>query len=247
MQCPNCGGQMGLEDAVCPYCGSPNAMAAKHQADMEHFRQEDRQTQADVIEKTSFMQRHGSWLVVLTVLLVALVAGIVLHVCAWDIGYSMRIQAVERDAAEDAQAMDSFLEDGDYGKFLGYYNANDITLDYDNPYQGVRSAANAYVNLLQDIASIQDRSRYASNPDRLSSTCGYIAESLNRIYTLEQQYSYNIDSYLPPDKRVYIEDIRERCAVISKAYLGLTDEDLQEIPNMSTRKLATIIEEGIAR
>jgi raffinose/stachyose/melibiose transport system permease protein len=78
MECPNCGGQLGLEDAVCPYCNTPNAMAAKHQSDMAHFRQEYQRTQADVMQKTSFMQRHGSWLIVLSVLLVALIGGIVL-------------------------------------------------------------------------------------------------------------------------------------------------------------------------
>ena len=245
MKCPNCGGQMGLEDATCPYCNTPNAMAAKHQSDMAHFRQEYQRTQADVMEKTSFMQRHGSWLVVLSVLLVALIAGIILQANAWNIGYSIREKNVERGMAEDSLVMDSYLEAGDYGKFVGYYDANNISLDYDNPYQGVRSAAHAYAALLQNISTINDRSNRTYSPEHLSNTCNYAAENLNRIFSLEEQYSYNTDKYLPPDKRIYVEDIRDRASAIAKAYFGLTDEQIREIPNMSTKKLATLIEEGI--
>ena len=245
MKCPNCGGQMGLEDAVCPYCNTPNAMAAKHQSDMAHFRQEYQRTQADVMQKTSFMQRHGSWLIVLSVLLVALIGGIVLQAGAWDIGHSIRTRNVERGMVEASQVMDSYLEAGDYGKFLGYYDANNISLDYENPYQGLRSAANAYVNLIRDISTLNDPNRTYS-PEHLASVYGYLAEDLNRIFTLEEQFTYNTDKYLPADKRVYIEDIRDRSTAIAKAYFGLTDEQIRDIPNMSTKRLAKLIEEGIA-
>ena len=245
MKCPSCGGQMGLEDAVCPYCGTPNAMAAKHQSDMAHFRQEYQRTQADVMEKTSLMQRHGSWLVILVVLLIALIVGAVLSVGAHDIGYSIREQGIERNAVEDEQALDAFLAQGDYGKFAGYYDANDISLDYDNPYQGLRTAARAYVDLIEHVSRINDSSDYSFKPEYVSNTCGYLAEDLERIFTLEQRYSYGVDRYLPPDKLVYVEDIRDRASAIAKTYFGLTDEDVKDIPNMSTKKLATIIEKGI--
>ena len=90
MKCPNCGAQLGLEDAACPYCGTANALAAQHQSDMSRYREEYERTQGEVLKNTSAMQRHGSWLAILVVLLVALVIGIVLQASAWDIGYSLR-------------------------------------------------------------------------------------------------------------------------------------------------------------
>lgn len=245
MKCPSCGGQMGLEDAVCPYCGTPNAMAVKHQSDMAHFRQEYQRTQTDVMQKTSFMQQHGSWLVILVVLLVALIGGVILHVYSWDIGYSIREGNVERSMAEDQQTLDGFLESGDFGKFVGYYEANSISLDYDNPYQGLYRAARAYVDILEYVSALHDDSSHLFKPEYASSTCEYLATDLNRIFTLERDYSGDVDRYIPSDKRAYLEDIRDRAAAISKTYFGLTDEDIEEIPNMSTNKLATIIEEGI--
>lgn len=246
MKCPNCGGQMGLEDAFCPYCNTPNAMAAKHQSDMAHYRQEYERTQESVMEKASFMQQHGTWLAVVAVLLAAMVVGIILQVSAWDIGYSIRTGNVERSAAQDQAVMDSYLEQGDYGKFVGYYEANDVNLDYENPYQALKTAASAYTVILEYVAAIKNPSDYSFKPDYISDTCGYLADYFNRIYTIEQQYSYGLDRYLPEDKRVYLEDIRERTAVVAKAYFGLTDEDIEEIPNISERKLARIIEEGIS-
>ena len=236
---------MGIEDAVCPYCNTPNMMAVQHQSDMARYRQEYQRTQESVMEKTSFMQRQGSWLVVLSILLVALVAGVILLANSWDIGYSIREKNVERSAVEDCQVMDSYLEQGDYGKFVGYYSANGISLMYDNPYQGLHTAANAYADLLQYVSGLNDSSSYQFRPERRSDTCGYIADDLNRIFTLEERYNYD-DRYLPPDKRVYLEDIRDRTAAIAKTYFGLTDKDIENIPNLSTKKLAQTIEEGIS-
>ena len=246
MKCPNCGGQMGLEDAFCPYCNTPNTMAVQHQSDMARYRQEYERTQENVLEKTSLLQSHGSWLIILAVLLVFLVAGIILHVMAWDIGYEIRTSNIERAAAEDDRVLDAYLEQGDYGKFVGYYNANDIYLDSNNPYQALRSAAGAYVDILQYISAMNNTSEYAFKPDRIADTCGYIASDLNRIFTLEQEYSYDLERYLPPDKRVYLEDIRERTTVIAETYFGLTNEQIENIPNVSVQRLGKLIEEGIA-
>ena len=246
MKCPNCGGQLGIEDETCPYCGTPNAMAVQHQSDMAKYRAEYARTQHEVLENTSFMKRHGSWLVILVVLLVALVGGIVLQAVSWDIGYSIRENNAKRDMAADKQVLDGYLEQGDYGKFVGYYDANDYYLMSDDPYRVVRAAANSYTNLIECVSSIKDPDNYSFSPDSISYTCGYLAEDLNRIYTLEEQYSRNIGEYLPDSMRVYIDDIRERAGFIATTYFGLTQEDVESIPDMSTRQLAEIIEERVS-
>jgi hypothetical protein len=96
------------------------------------------------------------------------------------------------------------------------------------------------------VAALNDSSSFWYKPNRIGDTCEYIAEDLNRIYTLEDRYSDDIDRYLPPDKRVYYDDLRNRTAAIAKAYFGLTDKDIEDIPNLSKKKLAAMIEEGIA-
>jgi len=237
---------MGIEDVVCPYCNTPNTLAIQHQSDMARYRQEYQRTQESVMEKASFLQRHGSWLVILSILLVALVVGVILMASAWDIGYSIRERNVQSSASEDYQVMDAYLEQGDYGKFIGYYRANDISIDFENPYQGLATAANAYAHLLSYVAALHDSSSSQFKPDYISNTCELLANDLNRIYTLEEQYTYHTERYLPPDKLVYVDDIRDRTAAIGKAYFGLTDKDIEDIPNLSIKKLAKIIEGGIS-
>ena len=236
---------MGLEDAVCPYCNTPNTMATQHQSDMAHYRNEYERTQAQVLANTSLLQRHGSWLVILVILLVALTIGLGLLANAWDIGYSIREGNVERDMVKGKAVLNSYLEQGDYGKFAGYYDANSFSLSNDNSYRVVNSAADAYVELLGYVAALNDPRDYSFSENRFSDTCGYVANCLNRLYTLEEQYSYDLDEYLPDSMRVYVDDIRDRSAAIAMTYFGLTAEEVEEIPNISKRKLAEMIEEGI--
>lgn len=245
MKCPNCGGQMGLEDVACPYCDTPNAMAAQHQSDMAHFREEYERTQDEVLENTSGMRRHGSWLVVVTILLVGLVIGIILQASAWDIGHAIREHNVEQDAAADKQMLDTYLEQGDYGKFVGYYDSNDIYLSSYESYQAVHSAARAYVDIMQLVDTANRPEELSYTPEHLTHVCEYLADDLNDIFTLEKQYSYALERYLPDSMRPYVEDIRERAGVIAQTYLGLTEEQVKEIPDMSEQKLARLIEGGI--
>ena len=245
MKCPNCGGQLGLEDAVCPYCNTPNAMAVQHQSDMARYQREYQRTQSDVLEKTSLMQRHGSWLVIMVVLLVALIGGMFLLALSWDIGYSIRERNAEQNLAENAQVLDEYLQNGEYGQFLGYYDANDISLSYDNPYQAVRRAAGAYVDLVQYVSTLGKRTGYTSSLEYRSGMCGFIAEDLIKIYTVEQQFTYDADRYFSPEKRAYIEDMRERAGALAQTYFGLTEEEVREIPNMSASRLTKIIEEAL--
>lgn len=247
MKCPNCGAQMGLEDALCPYCNTPNSYAVQHQSDMERYRNEYERTQEQVLQNTSFVQRNGSLLVILVVLLVALMVGIGLFANAWDIGYSIREGNIEREMAADRQVLDAYLEQGDYGKFVGYYESNGLYMSSDDSYRALRTAAGSYVNMLQDLMTVIKPDKYSMSPSRISDTCGYIAEDLNKIFTVEEQYPYDLDKYLPDSKRVYLEDIRERTSAIAITYLGLTEEDIREIPSISKRKLASMIEEGITK
>ena len=52
MKCEYCGSNLTIEDAVCPYCGKPNAQAGGHRALMKKYRDRYERTKADAAKKS---------------------------------------------------------------------------------------------------------------------------------------------------------------------------------------------------
>ncbi len=237
---------MGLEDKFCTYCGSPNLQAVRHQADMEHFQKEYQRTQQDVMEKTGRLRRYGSWLTILVVLLIAMIAGVILLVSAWDIGYRIREKKTAEAMPAHKAVLDQYLAEGEYGKFLGFYSANDLYTGDTNEYQAVYYAARGYTDIISTIYAIGDENDFRFRDKYRTESCEYLAQDLIRIWTAEKEMSYWEDEALTEDKLAYLEDIRDRTAQIAKTYFGLTDEEIARIPELSEAKLGEMIERGIA-
>jgi len=241
MKCPSCGSPMGLENKYCPYCGEPNQFAIEHQRDMDRFEVEYRNTQNRVFKRTEVLRRHGGNLIVMVLVLMALIVALVMNFKAWDIGYSIREKKVIADREKDVAVIQEFLESGEYGKFRGYYDANDVGSFSNDDYWAVSRIAMSYTRLIEYVSSLRNPSSFS---DELS--IEYAAEALLSIFTVEKEYNYK-EEYLTEDKMVYIRDMQERAALIAKTFFGLTDETIEDIPNLSNTKLASLIEEGLGR
>ena len=241
MKCPSCGSPMGLENKYCPYCGEPNQFAIEHQRDMDRFEVEYQNTQNRVFKRTEVLRRHGGNLIVMVLVLLALIVALVMNFKAWDIGYSIREQKAAANKEKDAAVIQDLLENGEYGKFKGYYDTNDVGSFSDDDYWAVYRVAQSYTRLMENVSSIKNPSSYSGNL-----SIEYAAEELLSIFDAEKEYNYK-DEYLAEDKMVYIRDMQERAALIAKTYFGLTDEAIQDIPNMSKAKLASLIEEGVGK
>lgn len=245
MKCPNCGAQMGLEDRFCPYCGSPNQQAVKHQSDMDRFKGEYFETKEHVLRRTEFFRNQGGLLIILALVLLAMIIGVILNAKAWDIGFSIREKSVVKYREVDAEVLEGYLQEGEYSKFVGYFDSNRLRFMDDTTYDAVDTVASAYVRLFEYVSGIDNPEDFQFSESRIVDSCQYLAEDLIRIYTVEKEYNYRREEYLTEDKLGYIKDIQERSAVICKTYFGLTDEEIADIPNMSESKLASLLEEEI--
>ncbi len=246
MKCPNCGAPMGLEDKYCTYCGTPNMQALRHQADMEKYQQEYLKTQQDVMEKTGRLRRSGSWLVILVVLLIAMIASIILFARAWDIGYTLREKKLTKEMPHHKAVLEAYLEEGEYSQFYGYYSSNSLSLGDDYSYEAVYRASRSYVNIIEIAASVHDPDNFRFQEKYRTENCEYLAEDLIRLFTVEEDLSYYADEALTEDKLAYVEDMRDRIRAVARTCFGLTEEEIDRIPELSKGKLGAMIGEGIA-
>ncbi len=110
MKCENCGAPIGLEDKFCAYCGAPNPHALKHQADMEHYEQEFRKTQKEVMKSTGRMARISSNLIILAILVVLNIGAFIFAVRASDLAWDARQKAQEKRADEYRADLEELIE-----------------------------------------------------------------------------------------------------------------------------------------
>lgn len=242
MKCPSCGSPMGIEDKFCPYCGEPNKLAIKHQRDMDHFEVEYQSTKDRVFRRTEFLRSHGGNLIVMVLVLITLIVAIVLNFKAWEIGYGIREKKALSYSGRDNAVAQELLSQGDYGKYRGYFDSNDMDYYGDDEFRAVNRVAWSYAELFEHLSSIKNPSSYSS-----AYAVEYAAEELLRIFTIEREYNDYEGKFFTEDKMVYIRDMQERAGLMAKTYFGLTDEQIEDIPNMSKAKLTSLIEEGLGR
>ena len=91
MKCTHCGGNIGLEDKICPYCGAPNEHALGHQEDMRRYEDAFEKTRQHVEERTS---RFSGFAVPVTLGLILIAMGVVIFVI--DAGAGALVQLITR-------------------------------------------------------------------------------------------------------------------------------------------------------
>ncbi len=249
MKCNSCGGNMGLEDLKCPYCGTPNPFAEKHQEDMRRFEKEFAVTKEKVVTANRKRSGRNISLILILVLLLLDAGAVFFAGVSSDIAYDLKVKRVESQADQHLENIRALLEEGDYCSFSSYYSANslysirsDSALDQ---YSAVHSAAGRYRWILQDVEKYIAGDSYSFRKESMSRTCSYMAENITKLWTVEDDYSYHRDTYLSPDKMAFIEDMRERTALLLKTYAGLTEEEAGSLGDMSQSRIQKILEERL--
>lgn len=240
---------MGFEDLKCPYCGTPNPFAEKHQKEMRRFETEFVQARDEVV--TASRKRAGrNAALILLLVLVLLDAGAFFFVSvSSDIGYEIRRKEVEAGAGRHLETLLSFLEEGDYCGFAEYYSTNGLYHVSDenvlNEYEAVERAAGYYEWVVRDLERYIGGNSYRFRGDSLDSTCSYMAEYLTRLWNVEEDFSYQKETLLAPDKMAYIEDMRNRVSLLLQAYAGLTEEEAAGLGDMSESRILKILKERL--
>lgn len=245
MKCPHCGGEVGLEDKFCPWCGRPNEQAIQHHEDMARFQAAWRETEQTVETKTKHVVRVLPRLIVILALLIISVVSVIIGSQAWEFSDYVRRRSAERNPAEVRATLDGYLEQRDYKSFYSYTELYDLRF-YNSPfeeYSNIHSCVMAYhtfLSRLEEIFVRRDMEKWLE--DRASFDIRYLSSAIKEFFD-ELKYLQRRD---PTEKDLAcMEDMRQTAEGMIRVFLGMDSEQLQEFLNMTENRQAVYLEEVI--
>ncbi|MBS6196501.1 MAG: zinc ribbon domain-containing protein [Clostridiales bacterium] len=243
MKCPYCGTPLGLEDEFCSFCGQPNPHAKKHQEDMKHYKKEFTRTQQDVYTKTRRFASLTVPLIILFVLFLLNIGGFIFARSGWRIGMNIAEIEISKNASKHRETMEEFIQAGDYAGLSSYYNTNSLySVDEFDDYYAVVSVADSYFSIYRVLADKTPFGSYNFEPENLSSMVRSLTLNLDTLFNVEQNFSYNAETYLSEENMEIIHDIQERTKAVLIAYGGLTAEEAETLPDLSASRQEELLE-----
>lgn len=248
MKCPNCGGNLSLEDNYCPYCGKPNALARRHVSDMEQFKQDYEKTKEEVREShlsAGFFKGLIARVILLSVLVVGIIISLTMLRDVYSIRYKMEIKDSTRHAAEYMDQLEDYLGDEDY--ITAYQFMKIHEMDFIHVYQkysAVRYVLFEYDDVCDTIMQIVFPRKYGTYDDLPKQ----LSDSLREFYKSGKRRG----TYLGEDMvayqqftRQHYEKMKDRINELLVTYLDLSKEQAESLEEKSDANRYLIIEEAV--
>lgn len=242
MKCEKCGGNLTLEDVVCPYCETLNEHAVQHIREMNRYKKDFEGTKKEVYTVTKNYVGITVRVIILAVLVVlTIICGLVREEV-----YSIRRDFIKADsqgkATEYKEIMEQYLADRDYYAFAVFCEEKCIGSYKDNfeEYRGIIYGANYYSYLYDSIMDYLHP--YEGGDTRRPVT--QIAEMLNAFYKIFDGKENAYYSISESDRMYEVAlEMQEQVHALLITYCGLTTEDIEQLPDMSDAQRALLIEE----
>ena len=234
VNCKKCGAPLSLGEAFCPYCGEANPEAQEH---LKKLRTLDEQFQSASREVTAEVKKSKKGYGILVILVMLLLANLVvfaMHQMSYDI--ADRIIAGKMTESEIKARLDRFLEEGEYIELDLFMNKFSLSYrDYED-YSKISYLAGYQNRMIQSMT----RYLYSSDAydDPLVATCEAIAD-------YEEEYTSLKKRDNSETVRFHMEKINTEVNGFLRNYLGLTEEDLAGIKDLSESSILILVNERL--
>ena len=241
MKCISCGGEIGLTDERCPYCGRLITETAGHQAGLKNYRNRTEKAKQGASKAVS----SNMPIIISAVVMVILLAGICIALYVADNAYTFRSDAMRKESVkkyeEYSTEIKKYLEAGDYTGFAAFKEYHNIA-EWEAPYDDLKllwEMTEDYNSLVSNIESSvmfgEDANWY--NPD--SSIYG-VRRAIDEFY---YEYDHKQAEIESDPYAVYIRDMKDKADIILRVYLGLDDAAREEYLGSSNIHQEAYLEE----
>lgn len=242
MKCENCGGNLTLEDVVCPHCEAVNPHAIEHIRQMKRYQKDYEGTKEQVYDVTKRYVSVSVRIIAIAVLIVLIILCGILS----DEGYSLhrkkKLAEAKRNKEEITTMIEEYLESQEYyalHSFLEAYYIEYSAEGYEE-YRPLKHAATQYYFFYSDVIRVM----YPYSEESLKTYPGRIEGDLASFYKLyDEEYYANV--YDNPKHKEDILKMEEQINAMLVAYCGLTMEEAEGLKNMTQAQRMSLLEERI--
>ena len=238
LKCKNCGNNLNIDDARCPFCGSENKIAAKHREDMLKYSTDYGETKERVIKSSGNVNRKAIRITVIAVTIAAIAILTAVLINIDDIAYKHYHESVKGDLAEEQAAIDELIAKEDYISLNRLIQSKQLTgvRNWEEDQYDVLSLTEKYNQVFMAVMNsmCDDFVNIHRNAETIES------EVINFEDTL--YFSKNI----PEKYKEYVEHMASDMRLMLKTYLNISEEKYNDIfltADLSKENRVEMIEE----
>lgn len=241
MKCENCGGNLSLEDVVCPYCDSVNEHAIQHIRDMNRYKREFEGTRKNVEEVAKKHTGNMVKIVTICILLIAIIICCFLSDQSYSIRREINENKAEREFEQNQKILLQYLEEGEYYSFYSYIYEKNIPT-YHGKYEEFKEiyyATNQYTYIYDLVVSLQGNGKYIGKEEMWE----MLITSVNDFYKVYDENNY---LHIAEGEPYYeaVKGIEDRIKALLVTYMGLSKEDVENFGELTNTQRRRLIEES---
>lgn len=243
MKCSGCGGNLSLEDEMCPHCGRVNQDALQHIRDMRRYSGEFEETKQDVYKTTRRYSEISSRVILLAILVVLVFICLISEHFYYQISNTIQRKASESRASSYCAILDDYIEDEEYLEIDKFVKAKRIDCYNENyeKYGSILRVSGSYSNLYLKIMELSEAEE-EDIPGKAKELADEMEYFYKRIYP--EQYGWQKELRSEQEEAV-LENMEENVRLLLMTYCGLTREETEKMKTMTSSRRAILIEEGV--